>query len=228
LAGKLIRIALCTAMLMAVVLSGSAYAGEVEFKSAPEKFTIRGGAGTIKTMPGGNSLECKEVVGQGELKDVMTFTKTKLLFTGCAVNVAGIKFACTNVTATLKGNTGWIGETGKPGEAIAGAALETEAANELVAEFECSGTKVAVKGPGIVGELRPDTKLTKRFELDFKFAPTLSEAKLQKFQSMKTLEQVKESLFLKISLNGGAAEALAIQYEKPLVLETAKENELKP
>jgi hypothetical protein len=221
LAGKLVRVALCVAMLMTAALSASASAAEVKFSKA-EKFTVAGKAGTLKTMPGGNTVECKEVNGAGELTDTMTFAKTKLTFSGCSALVGGLKFACTNIEAKLKGKTGWISETGVPPETSEGAILETEGAEELFAKFECAGQKISVKGPGIIGQITPKATLTKEFKVDFKFAPTLSETRLQKFESIDVRLglAVKEKIHLSSSVNGGAAEPSAVQLAEPAILKT--------
>ncbi len=104
---------------------------------------------------GGTTITCSAVAGTGEYTAAQTITQT-LTLTGChdgAGNCQSAGAAAGEVrTSPLQGSLGFYGSRREVGQEL------TAESGEVVAEFECAGTPVTLRG-GVIGGLKKADKM---------------------------------------------------------------------
>jgi hypothetical protein len=191
---RIICLALVAVFAMSAIATASASALPLpEFEGPfPNKFTSTSLVSTLETV-GKNKVTCTADTNKGELTgpktDLVTVTFTGCETSGIKCNSAGgaageIK---TNQLASL---LGYINAATKE----TGVDLSPAVAGANVAEFECAGIKIVVRG-SVIGVITPLNKKTKAYTV--KFVQKAGKQKVTK------LEGGPKDV-LETSINGGA------------------------
>src|ERR1041385_1059344 len=165
------------------------------------KFTTAIKSGTIATLEtvGGTKITCTGETSSGEYTGLKTVGKMVAKFTGCETN----KLKCESSgagsgninTAPLGGSIGFETEVIPPSKDHLASELHSESGN--IAEFECAGLKVVVKGSVLHKITANSMKLT----ATEKFTASKGKQKPEHFAGGVPKEHILET-----STNGGAFE----------------------
>lgn len=173
--------ALVCAGALAICALAAAGASAAEFKASafPVSFTASGGAGFLETESG-DTVECREATGSGELASAHSVAKVSIRFKGCkAYLVAHVGELLSCHSTAPAGAEEEIVTDQIKGQAVDVNAALTEAgillspeSGEPFAEFACKGSGVSagvkVKG-SIIGKVVSPLK-TKSKEVRLEFA----------------------------------------------------------
>jgi hypothetical protein len=165
------------------------------------KFTTAIKSGTIATLEtvGGTKITCTGETSSGEYTSTKTVGKMVAKFTGCETN----KLKCESAgagsgninTAPLGGPIGFETEVSPPSKDHLASELHSESGN--IAEFECAGLKVVVKGSVLHKITANSMKLT----ATEKFTASKGKQKPEHFAGGVPKEHILET-----STNGGPFE----------------------
>ena len=147
-------------LVLSALASASASAENVEVlpvptKTAPLKFTGKGGAGQIEGEVAGSALECKEVTGKGEITSANLGVGTTVL-TGCKSALSGAK--CESLpkvaagTIEFKGDIHLVAVLLPKGEPAPELMLGTAGSMEELLHIECGAALLVLAGGTVIGE----------------------------------------------------------------------------